>query len=215
MTSANGTNTRIPASDWGLALGGGGSVGIAYVAGALGALADHGLNLPSAGLLVGTSAGAVAAAALRNGAKPDELLTFAQAAPDDVATAAGRSPKHFERAWSDGLELCHRVVGSGAVVARSVMRVPLPLPSPAIGALFPAGRFRHGGTAWPPAWATSGRRTRSGSWPWTSPPGGASRSAGGPRTTCYHSTGRSWPAAPCPASTSRSSSQVAGSSTAG
>jgi len=142
MTSANGTNTRIPASDWGLALGGGGSVGIAYVAGALGALADHGLNLPSAGLLVGTSAGAVAAAALRNGAKPDELLTFAQAAPDDVATAAGRSPKHFERAWSDGLELCHRVVGSGAVVARSVLRVPLPLPSPAVEALFPAGLFR-------------------------------------------------------------------------
>jgi NTE family protein len=136
MTSTDGT------TGWGLALGGGGSVGIAYIAGALEALTDHGVDLQSAGLMVGTSAGAVAAAALRTGAGPGGLQVFADAAPDDAATAAGKSPRHFERAWADRVELWHRMVGSSAVVARSMLRVPLPMPSPRMEAFFPGGLFR-------------------------------------------------------------------------
>jgi NTE family protein len=142
MTSTDGTTGGAPIPGWGLALGGGGSVGIAYIAGALEALTDHGVDLASAGLMPGTSAGAVAAAALRNGAKPGELQVFADAAPDDTAAAAGKAPRHFEPAWSDGIELWHRVVGSSAVVARSMLRFPLPMPSPRLEGFFPGGLFR-------------------------------------------------------------------------
>jgi NTE family protein len=164
MTITEGTKNRATSPRWSLALGGGGAVGMAYIAGALEALADHGVDVPSAGLMVGTSAGAVAAAALRNGATPEEVLTFAQAAPDDVAMATGRAPRHFERAWSHRLGLLHRVVGSSAVIARSA-GVPLPMPGPALQALFPAGLFRPRGNglatrlgdAWPedPLWVVA------------------------------------------------------------
>jgi NTE family protein len=142
MSSTDGTTEDAGIAGWGLALGGGGSVGIAYIAGALGALADHGVDLHAAGLMVGTSAGAVAAAALRHGAEPGRLQVFADAAPDDTATAAGRAPRHFEPAWSDRVELWHRMVGSSAVVARSMLRVPLPMPSPRLEAFVPGGLFR-------------------------------------------------------------------------
>jgi NTE family protein len=141
MTSSGVTDgAGIPG--WGVALGGGGSVGIAYIAGALAALADEGVHVSSAGLVVGTSAGAVAAAALRSGAKPGDLQVFADAAPDEADVAAGRSPRHFEPAWSDRVELWHRMLGSSAVVARSMMRMPLPMPSRRVAAVFPGGMFR-------------------------------------------------------------------------
>src|SRR5690349_14713042 len=94
---------------WALALGGGGSVGLAYISGVLSALADAGVDLPSAGLVVGTSAGAIGAAAVRQGAAPADLVHIADAEPDAAAAAAGRPPRHFERAWTDGMDLCHRV----------------------------------------------------------------------------------------------------------
>ena len=127
---------------WGLALGGGGSVGLAYVSGVLSAFADAGVDLASAGLVVGTSAGAIGAAALRKGAAPANLVHIADAEPDAAAAAAGRSPRHFERAWTDGVDLCHRVVGSSAVVARSMFKLPLPMPTAAVEAYFPGGLFR-------------------------------------------------------------------------
>ena len=162
MTTTDGTN-GIPG--WGLALGGGGAVGIAYIAGVLGALAERGVDLHSAGLMVGTSAGAVAAAALRGGADAAGVQAFSDAAPDDAAAAAGKTPRHFEPAWQDRLELWHRMVGSSAVVARSMLRMPLPMASPRVRAYFPAGLFRPRGDgmatllgdAWPvdPLWVVA------------------------------------------------------------
>lgn len=142
MTSTDGPAGGGGTTGWGVALGGGGSVGIAYIAGALAALADEGVHVSSAGLAVGTSAGAVAAAALRNGAKPGDLQVFADAVPDEADAAVGRAPRHFEPAWSDRIELWHRMLGSSAVVARSMMRMPLPLPSRRVATAFPGGLFR-------------------------------------------------------------------------
>src|SRR3954451_2179954 len=89
---------------WALALGGGGSVGLAYVSGVLSGMADAGLDIGSADLMVGTSAGAGGAAALRQGARPGDLLEMADAEPDADAAASGRAPRHFERAWTDRLD---------------------------------------------------------------------------------------------------------------
>jgi NTE family protein len=127
---------------WGLVLGGGGSVGLAYISGVLAAVADAGVDLGSAGLVVGTSAGAIGATALRQGAAPGTLLHAADAEPDEAATAAGRDPRHFERAWSDGLDLCHRMMGSSAVVARSMLRLPCPMTPSCLESWFPGGLFR-------------------------------------------------------------------------
>jgi NTE family protein len=144
---------------WALALGGGGSVGLAYVSGVLSGMADAGLDIGSADLMVGTSAGAVGAAALRKGARPEDLLEMADAEPDADAAASGRAPRHFERAWTDRLDLCNRMVGSGAVVARSMLKLPVPMPPAQLEALFPGGLFRPRGAglqqrlgdAWPAA----------------------------------------------------------------
>jgi len=155
-----------PASPgWGLVLGGGGSVGIAHVSGTLRALAEHGVDLPGAGLVIGTSAGAVAAAALRKGAAPEDLLAFADAAPDDLATAAGRAPRHYEPAWATRRELWHRAIGSSAVVGRSMLRLPIPVPPPRVDVAYPGGLFRPRGdgmttrlgVAWPdaPLWVVA------------------------------------------------------------
>src|SRR3954470_2291164 len=129
-------------SGWGLALGGGGAVGLGYASGVLSALADAGVDLASAGLVVGTSGGAIGAAALRQGAAPEDLLAVADAEPDPTRSARGRAPRHFEHAWTDGLDLCHRVVGTSAVVARSMLKLPLPMPTDAVEAMFPGGLFR-------------------------------------------------------------------------
>lgn len=120
-------------------LGGGGAVGTAYVAGALKALEEAGLVLDSAALMVGTSAGAIAAAQLRLGHGPDAVLAAADASPDP--DAAGPA-KHYEPAWTTRGEKYRRVVGAGGVIARSMLKVPLPMPSSRVQASFPPGLFR-------------------------------------------------------------------------
>lgn len=122
---------------WGLVLGGGGSVGSAYIAGALQALDEFGLDARSAALMVGTSGGAVTGARIRLGDRPEALLSLAEATPDESGQY-----RHFEPAWEDYGELVRRVVGTSGVVARAYFSAPLPLPSPALSALFPPGLFR-------------------------------------------------------------------------
>jgi NTE family protein len=165
IEAPTGQRSRVPDQErvgWALALGGGGSVGLAYISGVLSGLADAGLDANSAGLVVGTSAGAVGAAAIRQGTRPADLMAMADAEPDPAAAASGRAPRHFERAWTGGLDLCNRMVGSSAVVARSMLKLPLPMPPAHLDAFFPGGLFRPRGTgmhrrfgdAWPadPVW---------------------------------------------------------------
>jgi NTE family protein len=161
---------------WGLVLGGGGSVGSAYISGALRALDEFGLDANSAGLIVGTSAGAFSGARIRLGDAPADLMILAEATP----TESGQV-RHFEPAWENSAELARRVVGTSGVVARAYFRAPLPLPVPAVSTLFPPGLFRIHDHAriqqllpatWPagPLWAVAvdlatGRRHALGSRP--------------------------------------------------
>ncbi len=67
------------AEELALVLGGGGALGWVYHAGVLAALRDRGIELADIGVVIGTSAGAAVAAALRAGADPDEIVaTMAQ-----------------------------------------------------------------------------------------------------------------------------------------
>jgi NTE family protein len=123
---------------WGLVLGGGGAVGTAYIAGVLLALEEHGLDARTAGLVVGTSAGAFVGARIRLGDRSAQLLALADATP-----AAGQAAdSHFEKAWSSPAELSRRLVGTAGVLARSFLRAPLPLPSQNLSRIFPPGLFR-------------------------------------------------------------------------
>src|SRR6476660_3752057 len=64
---------EVPPARTGLVLGAGGTVGHAYHAGVLAALADCGWDAREAGLIVGTSIGAVTGALLRAGLAPADL----------------------------------------------------------------------------------------------------------------------------------------------
>jgi NTE family protein len=79
----------------GLVLGAGGVVGGAYHAGALAALAEAGWDARGADLIVGTSAGAISAAALRAGLGPaDQLarMTGTRLSPEGRALVGAMAP---------------------------------------------------------------------------------------------------------------------------
>jgi NTE family protein len=71
-----------------LVLGGGGAAGNAWEIGVVAGLAEAGLDVTGADLVVGTSAGATAAAQLTSGAHPAELLAAVLAEP----SGRGRAP---------------------------------------------------------------------------------------------------------------------------
>ncbi|MGR7027484.1 patatin-like phospholipase family protein [Geodermatophilus sp. URMC 62] len=86
-----------------LVLGGGGSAGNAWLIGVVAGLFDAGLDVADADLVVGTSAGATAAAQI-TGATPPDLLAAVLTAPPPhrtgrVGPAGGRGPlaEHMER----------------------------------------------------------------------------------------------------------------------
>jgi NTE family protein len=107
-----------------------------------------------ADLIVGTSAGALAAARLRLGSMPRDLLELAQYDGPD-----GSSRSFAVRGWRSPAELVRRTVGTSWVVSRAATRIPLqPLP-PRFGRTFPGGLFelrdaesfdRRVPEAWPP-----------------------------------------------------------------
>jgi NTE family protein len=75
-----------------LVLGGGGPVGIAWEAGLVAGLEQEGVCLADAGLIVGTSAGAVIGSQLSLGRPPGELVAV-QRALGSSARAAGKAPR--------------------------------------------------------------------------------------------------------------------------
>jgi len=73
-----------------LVLGGGGVTGVAWEIGLLLGLADHGVDLGDAGLLVGTSAGSVTAAQLLSGVPLGDLFAAQRAgATKEIAASMG------------------------------------------------------------------------------------------------------------------------------
>src|SRR5215469_2625038 len=70
-----GATRRAPAAgERALVLGGGGSTGNAWLIGVIAGLFDAGLDVTGADLIIGTSAGATAAAQISSATKPPELL---------------------------------------------------------------------------------------------------------------------------------------------
>jgi NTE family protein len=132
-----------------IVLGGGGTVGVAYHAGVLRALEQEAGIVPDdAELLVGTSAGAVAAAYVRSGWSTDELWQVALGTDPSVDGLSAEDLDERARgilapAFRDPVTLARRLVGSAYVAGRSFVRLPTPwlrVPA-ALERAFPGGVF--------------------------------------------------------------------------
>lgn len=96
-----------------LVLGGGGSTGNAWLIGVVAGLAEAGLNVTTADLTVGTSAGSTAAAQLA-GATPAELLAATLAPAPQPRPGPGRGPA---RPVTDHLERLTRIIAASEDVS--------------------------------------------------------------------------------------------------
>jgi NTE family protein len=97
---------RVPEGERALVLHGGGSAGNAWEIGVIAGLFDAGLDVTQAGLIIGTSAGATAAAQITSAAPPELLAAILAAAPQPrpglAGSGGGRAPigpvsDHMER----------------------------------------------------------------------------------------------------------------------
>jgi NTE family protein len=128
----------------GLVLGAGGLVGLAYHAGALRALEVEGGVVPDdTDVLVGTSAGSVIAAYLRTGRSTEDFWLLALGTHPELSALVG--PEAVEGVFSplatSPVDMVRRGIGSGYVLARSLVRVPVP-PLPSwLARAFPGGFF--------------------------------------------------------------------------
>ena len=122
-------------------LGAGGTVGMAYHAGVLMAMADAGIEPSSADLVVGTSAGAVVGAIVRSGGGLDGLWSMARHNQHPIHTdrSAFSTEVLFQQGWRTPLGLARRIVGSAYVLQRSVLRWPPLAPPEVLGRIYRAG----------------------------------------------------------------------------
>lgn len=133
----------------GLVLGAGGTVGLAYHAGVLRALeTEAGITPDDADVVVGTSAGSVAAAYLRTGWSPEDFYQFVLGTHPSVDGLSveeldARSRQILDRTFDDPLTLARRAVGSAYVAGRTFLRLPAPvLRAPAfLQRAFPGGLY--------------------------------------------------------------------------
>lgn len=108
-----------------LVLGAGGTVGLAFHAGALRALEEAGVDPTSADLMVGTSAGAVVSATLRAGHPVASLWEMAHDRHPVRPGEPAFSPEVvYRQGWRTPIGLGRRLVGSSWVLARSFVRWP-------------------------------------------------------------------------------------------
>lgn len=122
-----------------LVLGAGGTVGMAYHAGVLRALAEaSGVEPGTADLIIGTSAGSLMAAALRSGHDTDTLWRVSVGEHPTLSFDGDeRSP--WDGLWRTPFDVARRLVGSAYVLQRSVVRVPVPSVPRPLQRLFPGG----------------------------------------------------------------------------
>jgi NTE family protein len=112
----------------GLVLGAGGMVGIAYHAGVIRALERHSdLRIAEVDLIVGTSAGSVAAAYLRSGYSAEELWDLALGI-HPLMEALGETPadRRAATAFTPAFATPGQFVGASVSLARSFARLPSP-----------------------------------------------------------------------------------------
>ena len=125
----------------GLVLGGGGTLGAAWMIGAMVALHEElGFDPRTAELIVGTSAGSILAALLGAGASPADLWLHQQAEPVLDGPLAGRIFDYDHAAGGAVPLRPQRGIGSPRLIARSV-RHPRRYPTMAVvSAFLPPGR---------------------------------------------------------------------------
>ena len=113
-------------ADTAVVLGAGGTVGIAYHAGIVKALADVEMHPAHADLVVGTSAGSVMGAIIRSGHDLDLVWSMARENrhPFREDEPAFRPDVIFKQAWRTPVGLARRLVGSGYVLQRTAVRWP-------------------------------------------------------------------------------------------
>ena len=133
---------------FGLVLGAGGVVGMAYHAGALRALEQvAGIDPGDADLVVGTSAGSVIGSHLRCDWTVRDLWDFAMGTHPLVAELSPEEVDRRERAilewsWDSGPELVRRLLGSVYVLGRCAVRLPMPEIPAVLRRSFPGGLCR-------------------------------------------------------------------------
>ncbi len=118
-----------------MVLGGGGSVGAAYIVGALSGLVEaSGLDLNAADVIIGTSAGAIIAADLRLGRTVEQISDLLQ-----PPATVGVHPHDIIPAWRSQVDFVRRSVGSAWVMARTALPMPMRMPPPSrtLQRLFP------------------------------------------------------------------------------
>src|SRR6187397_2973163 len=95
-----------------LVLGGGGSTGNAWVIGVIAGLFDAGLDVTTADLTIGTSAGSTAAAQIA-GATPTELLAaILAAAPQQPTGVVGSDRRLVPTGPADHMERTSKIIAS-------------------------------------------------------------------------------------------------------
>lgn len=124
-----------------IVLGAGGTVGIAYHSGVLKALADAGIQVDDADLMVGTSAGAVVSSVARAGHDLDLIWEYAQSDINPFAEDEPflRSDVVFARGWRTPTGLGRRLVGSAYVLQRSFVKWPAVSPPRQLARFYRAG----------------------------------------------------------------------------
>ena len=112
-TTASDANGLAPAAgERALVLGGGGSTGNAWLIGVIAGLFDAGLDLTTADLTIGTSAGSTAAAQIA-GATPTELLAAILAAPQQRTGPVGSDRGSIPiRPADDHMERTSKIIAS-------------------------------------------------------------------------------------------------------
>jgi NTE family protein len=131
----------------GLVLGAGGMVGLAYHSGVLRALeAESPIRVSDIDVIVGTSAGSVAAAYLRSGHSVNELSQLALGTHPALADlgstpAERRAATAFTPTFNTPGQFAGRMIGSGFVAARSFARFPTPRLPDILHPLLDAGLF--------------------------------------------------------------------------
>lgn len=111
-----------------LVLGGGGPVGIGWEAGMLKGLADQGINLADADLIVGTSAGSIVGTQIASGTTPTELFDEQLARVSEAGPTQGFTPDmealiEIGKLWIGGSEVTAAVrakIGALALKATTI-----------------------------------------------------------------------------------------------
>src|ERR1700677_1879840 len=93
-----------------LVLGGGGSAGHAWTIGVIAGMAEAGIDMTEAAdLVIGTSSGATAAAQVRSGIRPAELLASVLSPP--VPPVGQKQPPPQSPPWATVLERVRGICG--------------------------------------------------------------------------------------------------------